>query len=116
MMGVVKIDNNPDQKAELIVFYHQELVKALKSIGYMGTMPSLLDINIELLKHGAMNVSIWINFFPFLFVDWNKLSVDELMANDSEKSRHFRKSLYNMPVLKSLLQHEMKQWMLKGWW
>lgn len=117
MMGLFKIaDNYSDQKAETVAFYHQELVNALKSIGYMKTPPSLLDVNIELLKHGSMNIAIWINFFPFLFIDWEKVSVDDMMGNDSEKSRNFKKNLYNSPVLKSLLKSEMRQWMLKGWW
>ncbi|CAH1709563.1 unnamed protein product [Chironomus riparius] len=117
MMGLFKIaDNYTDQKAEIVVFYHQELVNALKSIGYMKPPPSLLDVNIELLKHGSMNIAIWINFFPFMFIDWETVSVDDMMANDSEKSRNFKKNLYNSPVLRSLLKSEMRQWMLKGWW
>jgi hypothetical protein len=117
MMGLFKFsDNYSDLKADMVAFYHQELVNALKFIGYMKIPPSLLDVNIELLKHGSMNIAIWINFFPFLFIDWDKVSVDDMMANDSEKSRNFKKNLFNSPVLRSYLQSEMKQWMLKGWW
>lgn len=116
-MGLVRFENNnADQKAEIIVLYQKELENALKSIGYMKSPPSLLDINVELLKHGAMNIAIWINFFPFLFIDWETISSEDLMGNNSEKSRNFRKSLYSSPVLKEILQKEMKQWMLKGWW
>lgn len=118
VMGLVKFDDKTDVnlKAELIVFYHQELLSALKSIGYMKTPPTLLDLNVELLRHGAMNITLWINFFPFLFVNWETMSIEEMLGVDSEKSRNFKKSLYNSPVLKSMLQREMKSWMLKGWW
>lgn len=116
-MGIVKFDNTNDTiQEELIVFYHQELVNALKSIGYMRNPPSLVDINVELLKHGAMNIAIWINFFPFMFIDWETMSADDMMGTDTEKSRKFKKNLYNSPVLRAHLQREMKSWMYKGWW
>lgn len=117
MMGLCRfIDGNDSIKEEMVVFYHQELVKALNSIGYMKAPPTLLDINVELLKHGAMNIAIWINFFPFLFIDWSTMSTDDMMGNDSERSRNFKKNLYNSPMLKKLIQKEMKTWMYKGWW
>jgi hypothetical protein len=118
MMGLVKLDDTSFDtlKGELIAFYHQQLVAALKSIGYMKAPPTLLDLNVELLKHGAMNIAIWINFFPFLFIDWNTMSVDDMMGDDSERSRNFKKNLYNSPSLKKLLQKEMKAWAHKGWW
>lgn len=47
------------------MFFQKELENALKSIGYMKNAPSLLDINMELLKHGALNIAMWINFYPF---------------------------------------------------
>jgi hypothetical protein len=117
MMGLCRLtDANDSIKDEMVVFYHHELVKALNSIGYMKAPPSLLDLNVELLKHGAMNIAIWINFFPFLFIDWSTMSTDDMMGNDSEKSRNFKKSLYNSPILQKLIQKEMKTWMYKGWW
>lgn len=117
MMGLFRFSETDNSiKEEMIVFYHQELVKALNSIGYMKTPPSLLDVNVELLKHGAINIAIWINYFPFLFIDWSTMSVEDMLGNDSEKSRNFKKNLYNSPVMQKLIQKEMKLWMFKGWW
>ncbi|KAG5674474.1 hypothetical protein PVAND_004443 [Polypedilum vanderplanki] len=118
MMGLVKFDesSSDEVKDELIVFYHQQLVTALKSIGYMKAPPTLLDLNVELLKHGAMNIAVWINFFPFLFIDWSKMNTDDLIGQNDEQGRNFKKNLFKSPVLKSLLKKEMRKWALKGWW
>lgn len=54
---------------ELLMYYHQEFVNALKQFGFIKLPPSLLDLNVELLQHGAINIIIWLCFLPFSFVD-----------------------------------------------
>jgi hypothetical protein len=116
-MGLYRFDvSENENKNKVIIFYHQELVKALKSIGYIKAAPSLLDINVELLKHGALNVAFWIVFYPFRFIDWSTMSVDDLLGNDAERSRNFKKKMYQVPALKTTIRKEMKEWMYKGWW
>lgn len=100
---------------ELILFYYREFVNALTAFGYMKPPPSLLDFNVELLRHGAINVLLSICFTPFSFIDWDKMSVEDMMGNDSERSKNFKKSLYEHPICKMLLQKEMKSWVNKGW-
>lgn len=116
MFSVVKRDEEGNLPAEeLIMFYHQEFVKTLKTFGYLKSPPSLLDVNVELLKHGAMSVLLSICFIPFNFVDWENMTAEDMLGNDSERSRNFKKSLYEHPVCKMLLQKEMKSWIHKGW-
>lgn len=43
-------------RPELIKLYHDEFVGTLAKLGYLKTPPSLLDLNIELLKNGAMGM------------------------------------------------------------
>lgn len=116
MMGVVKRHENGElPMEELIMFYHEEFVRTLKAFGYMKPPPTLLDVNVELLKHGAVNVLLMIFFIPFSFVDWSKMSIDDMMATDNDRSKNFKKNLYNIPACKMLLQREMKSWVHKGW-
>lgn len=98
------------------MFYHEELVAALKSIGYIKKPPTLLDVNLELLKHGKVTVALWINFYPFTFIDWSTMKIEDMMGEDSERSREFKKNLYNSPILQKLIRQEMKNWMYLGWW
>lgn len=116
MMSLFRLDDKNVIKEELVVFYHQELVKALKSIGYLKQPPSLLELNVELLKHGSLNVAMWIVFYPFQFVDWSKMTVEDMVGGDKARSYTFKKNLYKVPALERLIKQEMKSWTYKGWW
>lgn len=95
--------------------YHEEFVKALKVFGYKSSPPSLLDLNVELLRHGAIETILLICFLPFSFIDWKNFQAEDFILNDSEKSRDLKKKLYENPMVKKLLQREMRSWIFKGW-
>lgn len=116
MFGLIKRDEDGDLPSdEIIMFYHQEFVSALKTFGYTKAPPTLLDLNIELLRHGAVGVVSQICLIPFSFVDWGKMSIEDMMGSDGEKSRNFKRSLYEHPICRQLLQREMKNWVHRGW-
>lgn len=114
--SMVKRDENGEIPfEELIMFYHQEFVKALKSVGYLKQPPTLLDLNCEILKHGRLIVVINICFIPFSFIDWSKMQAEDLMGDGSDKSKEFKRQLYNHPVCKAVIQKNLKSWIYKGW-
>lgn len=117
MFGIVKRQEDGDLPTEdLVVFYHAKFVKALKLLGYMKPPPTLLDINVELLKHGAFSMLMAICFTPFSFVDWSKMRIEDMMATgNDERSKNFKKSLYKHPVCAMILKKEMRSWVYKGW-
>lgn len=41
-------------RQELITYYYNEFDTTLKKLGYLGKVPSLIDLNIELLKKGKL--------------------------------------------------------------
>lgn len=43
-------------REELIKLYHQAFVGTLNKLGFLKTPPSLLDLNIELLKNGGLGM------------------------------------------------------------
>lgn len=116
MLGIVKRGENGELPVdEIIMFYHQEFVKALKTFGYMKPPPSLLDLNLEILKHGALIVLIFVCFVPLGFIDWSKISHEDVVGGDNERTKSFKKSLFEHPACKMLIQREMKNWLHKGW-
>lgn len=116
MLGIIKRDNNGELPAdELIMFYHQEFVNALKDFGYIKSPPSLLDLNLEILKHGALIVLVFVCFVPLGFVDWSKISPEDMIGGDNERTKSFKRSLFEHPNCKKLIQREMKNWLHKGW-
>lgn len=97
------------------MYYHQEFVKALEQLGSTKSPPSLLDLNVELLRHGAINTLIWICMLPFQFIDLANVDAKDIMGDDQERTHKFKKTLYNNPIYKELILNEMNSWIAKGW-
>lgn len=53
---VASNETRENHRPELIKLYHDEFVGTLAKLGYLKTPPSLMDLNIELLKNGAMGM------------------------------------------------------------
>uniref|UniRef100_A0A182RVY1 CHK domain-containing protein n=1 Tax=Anopheles funestus TaxID=62324 RepID=A0A182RVY1_ANOFN len=51
---------------ELVYIYHETLVLLLQKMGYMKSVPSLLELQVELLKHGSLQVIYALTVSPFL--------------------------------------------------
>lgn len=95
--------------------YHQEFVKALEQLGSTKPPPTLLDLNVELLQHGAINTLIWICMLPFSYIDLSTFDAKDIMGQDRERTHAFKKTLYNNPIYKELILNEMNSWIAKGW-
>lgn len=50
------------RREEIVQYYYEEFVKTLKKIGFLGRIPTLLDLNLEMLKNGAMGTKFEISF------------------------------------------------------
>lgn len=50
------IDNEVrvQHRHELITHYYNEFTATLKEIGYLGKVPTLIDLNVEMLKKGSL--------------------------------------------------------------
>uniref|UniRef100_A0A182WV06 CHK domain-containing protein n=1 Tax=Anopheles quadriannulatus TaxID=34691 RepID=A0A182WV06_ANOQN len=51
---------------ELVYIYHETLVLLLQKMGYMKSIPSLLELQVELLKHGSLQVIYALTVSPFM--------------------------------------------------
>lgn len=71
---VASNETRDNHRQELISLYHAAFVDTLNKLGFLKTPPSLLDLNIELLKNGVLGIRIdwiilcWITFsYKYLF-------------------------------------------------
>lgn len=115
VVGIVRRGINIEPFEELIAFYHQKFVESLKAFGYQQPTPTLLDVNAEVHKHGAVGVLASLFFTPFEFVDWSNLSLEDLYPNDREKGKKNKVAAFNHPKCQALLKKDLESWALKGW-
>lgn len=113
--AITKYDEtNGFPEEEIILFYHEEFVKALRAFGYLKSPPTLLDLNVEILKYSQASMLIQIVFFPLLFGD--DVDADELVVpDDKEKSFELRKKILNSPKCEKMFKKLLKSWRQKGY-
>jgi hypothetical protein len=98
------------------MYYHKEFVEALKSFGYMKTPPSLLDLNVELMKRGSVYVLYQITYMPYQHIDWSQLDVNTFLGDSNpEDSLKSKMKLFENPKVQQLLKDGLKEWITKGW-
>ncbi|XP_053658093.1 uncharacterized protein LOC128707170 [Anopheles marshallii] len=73
MYNSVSIDTREQYRDELICFYHEELIVCLTKFGYLRKFPTLLEINLEILKCGHLEFLLAATFVPFMCVDINDI-------------------------------------------
>lgn len=101
-----------DNRDEIVSFYYQELGKSLQKIGFMTKPPSILDLNIELLKNGFLEVVIAVCFMPFMFM--NEKHDANIAFENGIEGLELRKSLYRLPEYKEYMKKLLPKFLYKG--
>lgn len=98
---------------EIISYYYKEVVKSLQDIGYMTKPPNMLDLNVELLKNGFMEVIIAVCFMPFMLMDPAIHDADTAFENGIE-GLLLRKDLYRLPEFKTFIAKLLPKFLHRG--
>lgn len=93
-------ENRQTRREEIIQYYHSEFTAALKRFGFIGKIPSLLDLNSELLRHGWMEVVKCICFKIFFWMDAN-----DLLGNGD--SKQMKTKIFNDERYKNFIKAEL---------
>lgn len=101
----VSDENRRARQPEIIHFYHSEFVAALKRFGFIGKIPSLLDLQMALMRHGFMEVVKCICFKLFFWTDAADAEINELFAGSDSKRMKVR--IFNDPRFKSFIKAEL---------
>lgn len=110
---VASQETREDHRDKIVQFYYAEFVKALKNIGFMSKPPGILELNVELLKNGFLEVLIAACFLPFLFLD-SHTQDPELAFKTSAEGVELRKSLYQHPKYKEVVTKVVSDYLYKG--
>ncbi|KAG5678235.1 hypothetical protein PVAND_007927 [Polypedilum vanderplanki] len=110
---VASQETRENYRNEIIAFYYQELVKSLKQIGFMSKPPAMLDLNVELLKNGFLEVLIAVCFIPFMFMDQHSDDADVAFENGIE-GVNLRKNLYKNENYREFIGKLLPVFLRKG--
>lgn len=92
--------NRQNRRDEIIHYYHSEFTNALKRFGFIGKVPPLLDLKMELMKHGWMEVVKCICFKIFFWMDAN-----DLLGNGD--SKQMKEKIFNDERFQTFIKAEL---------
>lgn len=103
LYNMISNDNRRTRRNEIIHDYHVEFSNTLTKLGFNGNIPTLQDLQIELLRHGQMEVVKCVCFQIFFLLDTAKL-IDYIGSGDSKM---LKLKLFNEPRFKSFIKAEL---------
>lgn len=112
LYNLISDENRRTRRNEIIRDYHCEFAKTLKRLGFIGKVPSLLDLQMNLVKHGQMEVLKCIVFKIFFFTDAADAQIDEVIG--SPDSKKLKVMIYNDPRYKEFIMLELPRLVQMG--
>lgn len=110
---VASIETRENHREEIISYYYDQFVATLKDIALLTNIPTLLDLQAELLSHGFFEVFMAICFMGARFIDFTKINTEEMM--DPEKGgKMIAESIYSNEGYKDCIKKELKRFLVKG--
>lgn len=98
-------ENRRTRRDEIIHYYHSEFFAALRRFGYIGKIPTLLDLQMALTKHGQMEVVKCIVFKLFFWIDAADTQNNEIMS--SPNSKELKKKIFNDERYRNFAKQEL---------
>lgn len=110
---VASTETRKNHREEIISYYYDQFVLTLKDIALLTNIPTLLDLQAELLNHGFYEVFMAVCFMGMRFIDFTKIDMNELM--DPEKGRKLMAdTIYESEGFKDSIKSELKRFLNKG--
>ena len=85
-------------------------MEALQKFGYLKKSPSLLDLQVELLKNGNLIAQNEIFMFPFLLFDMSTLTAEDFAAGPAG----FKIKAYRNERYQKVLKADLPMFLNKG--
>lgn len=108
----------PDIKLQkydyFVKFYHDHLVKWLNFFGYKSHIPTLKELQIDMLERGLYGMMSCIASLPMCIVDKSSECGPELYMGGDEKSKEFKRRLFGNPEYMSEMEHIFKFFNCRG--
>lgn len=103
LYNMISNENRRARGSEIIHDYYVEFANTLKSFDFTGIVPTLHDLQLELLRHGQMEVVKCVSFQIFFLLDTAQLG--EYFSSSDPKA--LKAKLFNEPRFKEFITAEL---------
>lgn len=114
LYGSMTLTNRKTYRNEIILFYYETFVSSLRKFGYEKEPPSLLDLNVELTKNGALGAQLCICYVPYLLAEWSKIDSNVMYAVN-EDTESLKRKLYLDKKFGEVIKDELEDFFFKGY-
>jgi hypothetical protein len=90
---------------QLLQHYHEELVLSLQKLDYKKRIPTLTDLQVELLKKGMVGVIYSMFLVALLLVEDTANADLSHLLNNTEKALQFRKMMFQHPKYRRRMEY-----------
>ncbi|KAG5668058.1 hypothetical protein PVAND_016014 [Polypedilum vanderplanki] len=103
-------ENRQKYRDEFLAIYHQQFVDSLKKFGYKKQPPSLIDLQVEMIRNGNLQVISAICLKYLSYFDYKTLEPDDL-ANGM---RSIKEKAFNSDGFKKMISEELPRFLYCG--
>ncbi|XP_039429594.1 uncharacterized protein LOC120413009 [Culex pipiens pallens] len=108
-------DVTTEQFDLLLQYYHAELVDCLAKLGYSKKLPSLLDIQVEMLRKGFVGIMFVTFLIPLrLIEDTASADLGHLLGSSAE-AVDFRRRMFSHPKYQGRMEYLLQYFDRKGY-
>ncbi|GAB0088788.1 uncharacterized protein DMENIID0001_032520 [Sergentomyia squamirostris] len=97
-------ETRTNHRDDLIKIYHERFCEVLNQLGCLKSPPSLLDLHVEILKHGFLEILLAVQFMAMFYVRFEDIPKDATMLDLEEMT----KTMYNVNMRADLEKLIMK--------
>jgi hypothetical protein len=105
-------ENRHAHRDEFIACYHEEFSMSLKNFGYLKSFPSLVDLHVELLRNGNLEVLVSICMGIFFYIDFSSFTPEDM--DGGEGTKRAKRRMYNNPAFKEMIMKELPRFLFNG--
>lgn len=110
---VASTEVRQNHRDEIISYYYDQFVLTLKDIALLTNIPTLLDLQVELLSHGFFEAFLAICMMGMRFLDFTKLDMD-LMMDPEKAGKAMADAIYGSEAYQECIKKELKRFLIKG--
>jgi len=98
----------------IIHYYHENLVKSLQELGYTKPIPTLLELQVDLLQRGYLGVMASISVLPITLLEDCEDADISNMLNEGDAGINLKRKLYTNPSYVEIIEMLFENFEKKG--
>uniref|UniRef100_A0A3F2YWK5 CHK domain-containing protein n=1 Tax=Anopheles epiroticus TaxID=199890 RepID=A0A3F2YWK5_9DIPT len=109
LLDMIPTQELKDQyRSELIYMYYQQFSDYLQRLGFLGKIPTLLDLQIELLRYAGLEMFHYAIFSSFRYMDQSAIDIEALLKGE------LGNPVLNNPEFKEIMHRELTRFLHQG--